>query len=406
MRSRAYHDTHQHAQAVLNMLLAVEKVREREVEASRCRRGLDSRRKQRAAAGVMAGREVEKDEAVWAAVVEGLKEVVAASRLHGAKDADIPVALQYMHEWDQLHPKQKDESEEAEERQRAREEEAKEREKQRIIDKLKPQLNGGVRVMLPVAALPPRPLNDVAAASTPLKRWSEAAEPGAVVDGDSGMATPQSSEEPRRAAELIEKKRRADERRARLLREEAQLQEQEAAKQQQRALPPKPVSPRVKAAAAAGRSAPASPGAPSEHRRTEYQYPLPVLSSLSRVSITGDDDSSMGGSRRASGSMGQIMPLVGSSSAMPSARGSMDSGVEGSVAQRMAHEYDWPPKADRSQASSPQHQLGRSLGSTLQGVEQSNGSSIELQRADSAGELPADGSVTVEKDSSCCCVIS
>ena len=163
VRSRAYHDTHQHAQAVLNMLIAVEKVREREVDASRSRRAIDARRKQRTAAGVVGGAEAEKDEAMWAAVVDGLKEVVAASRLHGAKDADIPVALQYMHEWDELHPKEKDESEVEEERARAKEEEAKEQEKQRIINKLKPQLNGGVRVMLPMAVLPRRP-SDIAAA--------------------------------------------------------------------------------------------------------------------------------------------------------------------------------------------------------------------------------------------------
>ena len=398
VRGRAYHDTHQHAQAVLNMLLAVEKVREREVEASRCRRTIDARRKQRTAAGVVGGEEAGKDEAQWAAVVEGLKEVVAASRLHGAKDADIPVALQYMHEWDDLHPKQKDEREVAEEREKAREEEAKEQEKQRIINKLRPQLNGGMRVMLPMPALPRRP-SDIAAA-TPPRRASETSEPGAA---EPGMVTPQSSEETKRAAELIERKRKADERRARLLQEEAKLQEEEAAKQQ-RALPPKPVSPRVKPAARGRSTVPPSPSPPSAHIRTEYNYPLPPLPSLDRVSVTDDD--SLSGSRRVSGSMGQIMPLVGSSSTQ-SARGSMDIGSEGSMMHQITHEYDWPPKSNRvksSKVSSP-HQLGRSLGDALQSGDQSNGGGVELSKAGSTSELPADGSVSVQRESCCCCVI-
>ena len=381
VRSRAYHDTHQHAQAVLNMLLAVEKVRAREVDATRVRRAIDSRRKQRTAAGVAGGEEAEKDEAKWATVVDGLKEVVAASRLHGAKDADIATALQYMHEWDQLHPKQKSESEEAEERERAREEDAKEQEKQRIIAKLRPQLNGGLRVMLPMPALPQRP-SDKAASNPPT------GEPG-----DAG------------AVELIEKKRKADERRARLLREESQLHEDEAAKQL-RPLPRKPMSQRAKKAAS-NRSIPPSPSPPSAHIRTEYKYPLQQPSTLDRASVTEEDGS--GASRRASSSTGQIMPLVGSSSAVPSARGSMDIGSDGSMMPQVTHEYDWPPKASHgkgSAASSPQHQLGRSLGDALQGAQQPNGSGMELAKSGSNVEVPADGTVKAQKESCCCCVIS
>ena len=216
------------------------------------------------------------------------------------------------------------------------------------------------------------------------------------------MDTQQPGDETKRAAELMEKKRKADERRARLLREEAQLQEEEAAKQH-RALPPKPVSPRVKPVPAT-RSVPPSPSPPSAHIKTEYKYPLSQLSSLERVSVI-DDDSSVG-SRRASGSMGQILPLVGSSSAVPSARGSMDVSSEGSMMHRITDEYDWPPKAKSSKASSPQHQLGRSLGDALHVVEQQNGAGVELQRTGSNSDLPPDGTVTVQKERCCCCVIS
>ena len=407
VRSRAYHDTHQHAQAVLNMLLAVDKVRAREVEASRTRYELDKRRRQRAAAGVEGGPEAQRDEAAWAAVVEGLREAVAASRLHGAKDADIPAALQYVHEWDALHPKQKDEAELAEERERAAQEEQKEQDKQRIIDRLRPQLNGGVRVMLPMPALPRRPSEVAAAAATPQKRASESDnEPGAA-SGGGGVATPQSSEGARRAAELVERKRRADERRARLLREEAQLQEDEAARQQQRAMPPKPTSPRVRAAPS-GRSVPPSPSPPTAHTRVGGHHALPSLPSLDRVSVMDDDGSRMG-NRRVSDSTGQILPLVGSSSAGPSVRGSMDISAEVGAIRRSAQDYEWPPKAksaNGSQASSPQHTLGRSLGDMMHDEEQPGASAVELQEPGANGELPADGSVTVKKDSSCCCVIS
>ena len=397
VRSRAYHDTHQHAQAVLNMLLAVDKVHEREADATRCRRAIDARRQQRnAAGGTTGGEEADKDEARWAAVVEGLKEVVAASRLHGAKDADIGVALRYMHEWDGLHPKLRDENEEAEERERAREESAREEEKQRIINKLRPQLNGGVRVMLPMPALPRRP-SEIAAAATPPRRTSE-------TSADSGLVTPQSSEETKRAAEMIEKKRKADERRARLLREEAQLQEEEAAKQQ-RAMPPKPVSPHVKAMATGHSTVPPSPSPPSAHIRTEYQYPLPSLPSLDRASVTEDDSSN--GSRRVSGSLGQILPLVGSSSAAPSARGSIESSPEGSITHRITDEYDWPPKASRgkgSKASSPQNKLGHSLATVLQAVDQPGGGENEMTGAASKSEVQTDEMLSVKENSgSCCC---
>ena len=420
IRGRAYHDTHQHAQAVLNMMVAVEKVREREADATRTRRAIDAKRKKRAAAGVVGGEEADREEATWSAAIEGLREVVAASRLLGAKDADIGVALQYVHEWDELHPRLKDASEVAEEQEKAAEEEAKELEKQRIIDRLKPQLNGGVRVMLPMGALPRRPSeiaatpprrpSEIAAATPPRRRTNEPAE--------HVMGTPQSnSEEAKVAAEQIEKKRKADERRARLLREEAEFQEEQA--KAQRALPPKPVSPRVKPSPAVRRPPVVSPtpSPPTAHTRTEYHYPLPQLPSLDRPSVAELEGEGGGGSRRVSGSTGQIMPLVGgSSSAAPSTRGSVVGSVEASV---MVQESEWPVKAGKGQsskdiASSPSslQRPGRSLGDALHDVEPPPiAKGAALQTAADNGEHRANKDMEPmqldpEESAGCCCVIS
>jgi len=138
------------------------------------------------------------------------------------------------------------------------------------------------------------------------------------------------------------------------------------------------------------------------------QYTLPALPPLERLAMTEDDSSN--GSRRASSTMGQIMPLVGTSSAVPSARGSIESSPEGSMAHRVTVEYEWPPKAHKgkvSKASSPQHALGRSLGVALQDTDQSNGYGDGPARATSKSEeVRAEQTLSVEEESGCCCVIN
>ena len=165
VRSREYQDRHQQAQAVLDMLLAVDRVRAVEQETVAVSEAREGRRRQRQQPASEA--EEEKEEAEWAAAVEALRDCIAAARLLGARDSDIPSALCIMHEYDALHPQEGEEREAEERRRRQREDEAKAREKQRIIDRLRPQLNGGVRVLLPSAAnSPPLRSADAAARKT------------------------------------------------------------------------------------------------------------------------------------------------------------------------------------------------------------------------------------------------
>ena len=141
VRSREYHDRHQQAKATLEQLMAVAKVHEREEEVRRVERGRVNKGK---ASSPRSGEEQDDE---WRAAIDQLREAIAASRLCGARDADIGQALELTHRYEAVHPSPAivlvDDEEVARE-------EAAARERERILEKLRPQLQGAA-VMLPMA---------------------------------------------------------------------------------------------------------------------------------------------------------------------------------------------------------------------------------------------------------------
>ena len=234
VRSREYQDRHQQAKATLDQVVAIRRVHEVEAAVNAARLAREQRAGQRAGGGTV--EEEAKEENEWTSTVDGLRDAIAAARLHGARDTDIHSALEIVHAYDALRPGREGEGVEgaqaAVEAERVREEEeAEAKEKERILAKLRPQLNGGMRVILPQGTPPRRP-SEVSADS---RRASAI------------MRTPVSNEADARAvAEGIERQRLAEQAKQREVVREVAQQEQAVKKGGKKGPSPPKVPPPLK----------------------------------------------------------------------------------------------------------------------------------------------------------------